>query len=276
MNRHFKKILNVIYIFVFLTILFMGLVYLGLGNYYKDSFSYGTRINGILCTGHTIEEVDTLLKDGYDFTGLNIVTEDGDIYIDPEDIDFTYDFKAALGIYLYNQNRWAWPLNLITKRNRTLNPIVGYDIYKLDAILDNYDIFNYDEEPEVTIQSGDGVYELKDTTKHRPNSALMRRMISASIYDSDEEIVFDDTYYTDIDYSADQLQTIEDYNDINDMLGAHITYIMGDESVALTDDVLVSFLLRDDKGDLVLEIMIDPMHGFIVGLRLFKLFILTA
>lgn len=234
-----------------MTMLLLGLVYLGLGNYYKDSFSYGTRINGIYCTGHTPDEVDSMLNEKYNYDGLRIVTEDETILIEPSDIDFTYDFKAALSIYLHNQNSWAWPLNLITDRNRTLKPIVGYDIKKLDAILDSHPVFNYDVEPEVRIVASDGSYELYDSTKHRPDSSLMRQMVSAAIYDSEEELILDDSYYTDLDYSADQRRTIEEYEDVSRMLGAHITYVMGEDRVELTDDILVSFLMRDDNGQLV-------------------------
>ena len=44
-------------------IILPGLIYLGLAIYYQDSFMYGTWINGIYCTGKTIEEVEAIVID---------------------------------------------------------------------------------------------------------------------------------------------------------------------------------------------------------------------
>ena len=251
MNRYVKNTFKVIFIFIFATIILLGLVYLGLGYYYADSFSYGTRINGIYCTGHTPEEVDRMLNERYSYEGLTIETDDDTIFIAPEDIDFTYDFKSALGIFLHNQNSWLWPANLIYDRNKTLNPIVGYDIAKLDQILDSYEIFIYDTDPVVEIISTDGIYGLIDTTKHRPDSNMMRQAVTDCIYNSQETLVLDDSYYYDVDYTPEQKKILRDYDSVSRMLGAHITYVFGDEKVELTDDIVAGFIKRDDNGELI-------------------------
>ena len=105
MIEHLQKFFKIVFIFIIVSIFILGLVYLGLGYYYRDSFSYGTRINGIYCTGHTPSEINELLNERYSYNGLNIMTDDVTVHIDPEDIDFTYDFKAALSIYLKPNSR---------------------------------------------------------------------------------------------------------------------------------------------------------------------------
>lgn len=252
MNRHLRNTLKIIYIFVFVSLIILGLIYLGLGYYYSDSFSYGTRINGVYCTGHTPAEVDALLNEKYDYEGLTVTSDGVSMHIKPSDIDFTYDFNAALAIYLHNQNPWAWPANLISDRDRTLHPIVAFDLAKLNKILDAYDIFSYDTVPEVSIISRDGVYELVDTTRHRPDSIAMRKAVIDSIYESTEALILDDSYYDDVAYTPAQLVTINEFNSVKDMLGAHITYVIGEDRIELTDDILVGFLLRDDNGELIL------------------------
>lgn len=253
MNRRERRILNTVYAFVFVSLIILGLGYLGLGYYYRDSFSYGTRINGIYCTGHTPTEVDALLNEKYSYDGLTVTTDGVSIHIRPSDIDFTYDFKAALGIYLHNQNPWAWPANLISNRDRTLHPLVSFDVAKLNAILDSYDIFTYDTEPEVSIVCGNGIYTLTDTTRHRPNSIAMRKAVTDCLYESVETLELDKSYYDDIAYTPAQLVTLNEYDSVCDMLGAHITYVMGEDRVELTDDILAGFLLRDDNGELVVR-----------------------
>ncbi len=248
MIEHLQKLFKTVFAFIIVSIFILGLVYLGLGYYYRDSFSYGTRINGIYCTGHTPSEINTLLNERYSYDGLNIMTDDVTVRIDPEDIDFTYDFKAALSIYLNSQNPWMWPSNLISHRNRTLNPIVGFDIAKLEAILDSYELFNYDEPPVVSTGFEDGVYVLYDNTRHRPDSEAMREAIYDAIYDSVDTLVLDETYYSDAAYTDEQIAVIDEYNAMESMLGAHITYMFGDEEEVLDDTVISTFILRDDDG----------------------------
>ncbi len=242
-----------LFIIVFSTIFILGLVYLGLGYYYRDSFSYGTNINGIYCTGRTPVEVNRLLNEQYVYNGLTITTENNDteITIKPSDIDFKYDFKQSLSFYLEAQNSWLWPLNLTTYKNRTLNPIVSFNTDKLDGILDRYELFTYDKAADVSFECIDGVYVLKDTMLHRPDSAALREAVYNCIYDSKESFVIDQSYFEDMVYSKDQIETIEEYSAIKSMMGARITYIMGDSKEYIDEAVLNGFLLRDENGDLV-------------------------
>lgn len=239
---------------IFSVIFILGLVYLGLGYYYRDSFSYGTVINGIYCTGHTPEEINKLLNEKYQYPGLDIILEDDDtrLHIDPDDIDFNYSFDQALNYYLESQNSWLWPSNLFFKKGRTLNPIVSFNTDKLDAILDTCDDLVFNESPEVYFyESDEGVYVLKDNMMHRPDSEAMKTDIYNCIYDSVEQIEIDDKYYYDMDYTPGQIRTIEEYTAIKTMMGARITYVMGDDTEVIDEPVLNSFLLRDESGNLV-------------------------
>ncbi|MDE6202350.1 MAG: hypothetical protein K2G19_02605, partial [Lachnospiraceae bacterium] len=52
-------------------------MYLGLAYYYADGFSYNTWINGIYCTGKSVNEVNDELLKQYDYAGLTITDSDG-------------------------------------------------------------------------------------------------------------------------------------------------------------------------------------------------------
>ncbi len=229
----------------------LGLVYLGLGYYYRDSFGYGTRINGIYCTGHTPEEINRLLTERYDYAGLDVHTENNDfeMHVNPADIDFSYDFEQALGFFLESQNSWLWPSNVISNKSGTLNPIVSFNTDKLDAVLDAEELFTYDEAPEVSYECEDGVYVLKDNLMHRPRTKEMREAVYSCIYDSGEELVLDDSFFYDVEYTPEQMATIAEYSDVKSMLGAHLTYLLGDVTEEIDESVSSSFLLRDEDGN---------------------------
>ena len=79
-------------------------MYLGLARYYADGFSYETWINGIYCTGKSINEVNEELLKQCCYYGLTITDSDGKSYTVPSDeVNFSFDFSEALSLYLERQ-----------------------------------------------------------------------------------------------------------------------------------------------------------------------------
>ena len=62
--------------------------------YYRNGFSYGTYINGVYCTGKTIEEVNNeLLRNIGNYQGLTVTDISGKSYtVSAEDVGLKYDF----------------------------------------------------------------------------------------------------------------------------------------------------------------------------------------
>lgn len=238
-----RLIKNVIIVFLVI-ICILGLIYLGLGYYYVDSFSYGTRINGVYCTGHNQKEVNELLNEKYKYEGIWIKSEydDTNTYISAEDIDFKYDFKESLEIYLREQNSWLWPLNLLETESKTLLPKVKLDEDKLNSLLNDIELLNYEVRPDVSIEIADGELVLVDTVSNRPDCAKMKSAITLAIYNSEEEIVFDDSFYVDEQYTSQQLQTIQTYSELKEKCKARITYTLGKDTEKIDAEVLLTFL----------------------------------
>ena len=75
-----RVVLKGIVIAGFIILLSIAGMYLGLARYYAGGFSYQTWINGIYCTGKSVNEVnEELLKQCY-YTGLTIIASDGKSY----------------------------------------------------------------------------------------------------------------------------------------------------------------------------------------------------
>ena len=123
-----KKTVRRIGLFLLAAFLFLAVSYLGLAEYYKNGFSYGTWMNGIYCTGKTVEEVNEELLKSCSYAGLTIYDGEGNAFrIEPEDVDYTFDFKEALQSYLGRQNSYLWIENLFAAKERSLQPVVSYD-----------------------------------------------------------------------------------------------------------------------------------------------------
>ena len=156
---------------VFIILVSIMAMYLGLVYYYKEGFSYGTWINGVYCTGKSINEVnDELLKDCH-YEGLTVTDRNGKSYtILPEDVCLTFDFKDALSGYRQSQNEYLWIDNLLGGAGeKQIEPSVTYDRELFLQVIE--DIFaghgrKREEDRVIQIQKGEEGYFLLNERVH--------------------------------------------------------------------------------------------------------------
>ena len=182
MNRNVFKGLGIGFFIILLSLLAM---YLGLARYYSDGFSYETWINGIYCTGKGIEEVNEELLKQCDYAGLTIIDSDGKSYVvSTEDVDFHFDFKNALTLFLKQQNPYLWIDNLIGgKKDRVLEPDVWYDKDVYEGIINGFPFFERLEESvgRLEIIKGETGYSLLNERLHILNEERARETIKKAL-----------------------------------------------------------------------------------------------
>ena len=76
-----------------------GLIYLGLAIYYQDSFMYGTWINGIYCTGKTVQEAAKELTENFEYDVLYVVTPQDVEVIETVSLELQYSFGKRIEFY---------------------------------------------------------------------------------------------------------------------------------------------------------------------------------
>ena len=127
--KHFAIILCI------LLVSLMG-TYVGLAIYYHNAFAYGTWINGVYCTGRSIEEVNRELVQDFSYDGLTVYDKDGNSYtISAEEIGYQFDFAKALEIYQKKSNSWMWIDSLFHGDSTQLTPVVSYDREALQQVM---------------------------------------------------------------------------------------------------------------------------------------------
>lgn len=134
MNKNILKGMVIGFSLILLSIIGM---YLGLTYYYGEGFSYGTWVNGIYCTGKSVNQINEELLSEMDYQGLTITAGDSKSYVIlPEDISLRLDYTKALELYLERQNPYLWIDNLIGKGGeKELSPEVLYDPAAFEKIL---------------------------------------------------------------------------------------------------------------------------------------------
>ena len=124
MNKTTKRLLFA----VLILLLFLLTVYFVLALYYREGFSLNTWINGVYCTGKTVEEVNSELLSHTEAPDVVIVDKAGEKYtITLADVDYHADFSSALEAYRQEQNPYLWVDNVLFHSRRTLAPAVTVD-----------------------------------------------------------------------------------------------------------------------------------------------------
>lgn len=91
-----KNVLKGMCIGLSIVLISIAAMYLGLALYYGDSFSYGTWINGVYCTGKSINEVNDELLKQCNYTGLTIIDSDGKSYaVSAQDVGLSFDLQRV-------------------------------------------------------------------------------------------------------------------------------------------------------------------------------------
>ena len=132
---------------VLILLLFLLTVYFVLALYYRDGFSLNTWINGVYCTGKTVEEVNSELLSHTEAPDVVIVDKAGEKYtITLADVDYHADFSSALEAYRQEQNPYLWVDNVLFHSRRELSPTVTVDVDGLRRAYDSLEFVRAEQQ----------------------------------------------------------------------------------------------------------------------------------
>ena len=263
-----KKLLR--FLVIFLSIgLFLGLGgMLALTWYYRSNFPVNTWINGIYCTGKTIEQVNEELVDAQEASSIVIVDADGaDWEIDMREADIRPDFTDVLEAYLKKNATGNWLGNLQEAMSSRLEAEAYVtDEGKLRGSLEALPFVVQEKERTrgVRVRRGQEGLFLEDGNAHRLD--LERACAYVEDCLSRGQTVIDlaeGGCYGDIeDNASDRLQR-DIWAQVSRLTerGSRIVYEMGAEQIPLTPDIISGFLevkedgcpKLDDNGNIILS-----------------------
>lgn len=227
-----KKLRKIMIGSLLIVCLLLGLGYLGLSAYYKNGFSIRTYINGVYCTGKSVEEVNEELNDEYIYLGLKVQLNNTSFYIDADEIQYEYDYRDPLTHYLDQQNPYLWIENLVGEGNDyKLLPRICYDEDALEEVikdgLQNEDI---PTDHSVVLQSGENGFYLTDTKKNILDEEKLKEAIQKALEEGRYSIDPDaDGFYYDIPYTAEEEELLAFYDQLEEYQTRYVKYHLGDE-----------------------------------------------
>lgn len=248
-----KKFFRVTILFLLMGLLLILGGFLGLGLYYRDNFPVNTWINGVYCTGKTVEQVNEELSLQTEVPMVTVIGMDGEIcQLDIRLADGRADYIAALEDYLDQNATSIWVDHLQTiSQDRLAADGYVYDREKLQAAFHGLEPVSeaMGSAEGVRLEYTDQGYVLKDGNAHRLNVERAFQYLEECLSQGKTyvDLRIGECYETLGDSRQDQEQRAL-WSKLQSFFDCKIVYDMGAERIPFTPEIVISFLVIGDDG----------------------------
>lgn len=253
-----KKWIKRISLLLMIVIGVPGLIYLGLAIYYQDSFMYGTWINGIYCTGKTVQEAAEELTDSFEYNVLYVITPQDVEVIETEKLEIQYDFESVLEKYRKKQNPFVWYHHMLTGHlNEEVLPEISFNEDALEKWIYATDSYNSNLEmtaDSLSIVLGENGYEISEDKEKILNTALAMEKITEIIKNAGTEINLEDEgcYFT--REETVEMQKVRDlYAKIDEIQNISLTYKLKAVEKKVMPSEIALWIAKDKEGNIKLD-----------------------
>ncbi len=241
----------------------LGLIcYFAVVCFYKEVFMINTWINGIYCTGKSVEEVNTELLLQTKAPFLTIINRDGETgIIDMAKVAYQEDYTLSLLVQKENQNPWLWPLELLEKKDISILPERVWDEGALKLRIIELDIVKKEisDALKVKIVKGDSGYELYDNLYDVLQPDILADFANQTFRNGEMTVYMQSSNaYQDMQATPKQQETRKQWERLQEYLDCGIVYDMGAEQIPLDHKITSDFVLVDEDGKFIL----DEQNGF--------------
>lgn len=260
-----KKLIRILILIPLCGLLVILGGFLALGLYYRNNFPVNTWINGVYCTGKTIEQVNEELADGTEPPQIILLDEQGKEWsLRAEDIGLLSDYTSALRTYLRAHSSALWMNNMQEPVRETITAAeLRWDDALLREAVEATELVKQaaaDEKSGCRVVFGEDGYYLEDHNQARLNVQKLIGFVESCLTDGVTyiDLVKGGCYDVQED-SAEDISQRALWSRLQDFFARSITYDMGAEQIPLTPGILSSFLAADEAHELQLDSSGEPV-----------------
>ncbi len=231
--------------------------FLALGMYYRNNFPVNTWINGVYCTGKTIEQVNRELAAQAEVPDVVILDgAGGEWLIPPEELGLFPDYTSVLKEYMRENATVLWMNNMKEPAVTELEPAqYRWDDGKLEEQLMTLGFIREESLREdgcsVRLDQENGYY-LYDGNCKRLNMEKAFACIKKCLAGGELSVdLSEGNCYEDLEDTPGDVKQRALWEKLQDYFDCKLTYDMGAEQIPLTPGILSSFLKTDENGKLL-------------------------
>lgn len=246
-----------------------GAAFIALAVYYRDNFPVNTWINGVYCTGRSVQEVNEELAERQAESVISIVDAEGRRWeLDMGTAGVRPDYTEQLKAYLQANASFDWLKNLGRTVSDQLSPrTYAVDDEKLRKAFEELDLVKEERDrgQGVRVRHSEAGYYLQDDNGGRLNVEKAYSCLRESLRKGDTAFFLQENgCYEDLPDSQEDLGQREIWQQICGFVerSGKIIYDMGAEKIVFTPEMACDFLKREEGGECPLldengDIMID-------------------
>lgn len=260
-------------IFIFILFLLAFICYYLLAFYYRSGFSLNTWINGIYCTGKSVEEVNAELTADMKtpvlvFSSNSDWASDYDNVIDLAEMGYERSYLPALNAYMENQSSFLWVDNIIFNRNHIITPDISYNENAFREAFEQTCIKYYSQQQSgvytLSISEKQG-WEYYDGLTHVIDMDRAYELVKEAVAAGQYEINIDELdCFRDIPFTEEQEQTRRVWEMLEKFQNCDLVYDMGDVQELLPPSIMAYFVQYEYSKELQMDYPILDEQGELV------------
>lgn len=252
MNKNKGKLIALI---VGIPLAVMGMIYLCISLYFQDRFYYGTWINGIDCSGKTLDEAADRLTE-YDTSYiLRLEALDGtQETIIGTDIDYVVSYEESIREIKQSQSMWLWPKAVVEVNFYEASESATFDEGKLMAALNNLSSVSGvqvvdPQDAYVDYNEENGFVVVAEVKGNRVDVDILFEVAKTTIENGESRINLEESgSYMQPAVTTESKEIREIMAPIEAITGIQITYQIGDEEPVIDGTVINTWLYMDEEG----------------------------
>lgn len=239
---------------VFLILMLLCIaIYLLVAYFYREVFMVNTWINGIYCTGKTVEEVNSELLCNTKAPFLTIKNDKGEtVQINMEHASYREDYTQSLKSYIHKKQSLLWLQYLKKEKHIELLPQQSFDEEQLKRLVLALPIVQQEVPEELVVEivlEEDG-YALQNNLSHVFSPERFAEYVVEGFHNGMTAFEISKSgAYADMEPNSEQLQTIVLWEQLESFLQCNLVYDMGTEKIRLDKSITSQFVKTNENGE---------------------------
>jgi len=251
MKRSTRRFILIVSMFV----LTAAAVYLAVGMYYNTRFFPGSYINGVDCSGMTIEEVEEILADSVKDYQLTVVTRGGEEeVIEGSKIAFSYVSTGSVKELQENQNPFSWTYSFFQPADHSTTIETSYSTELLQTAMEKMKCFdekNITVPADAYIKEEGLVYELiPEVEGNLLNNDKTFAVLCSAINQGAVRVDLDENKCYEVPaIRSTNENLVNRYNTLVKYAAMSVTYDFGEEDVVLDAETIHNWTTISETGE---------------------------
>lgn len=235
------------------------IVYFGFAIFFQNHFLFGTTINGVKCSGKTIEKAEAAIKEEVDTFEMKIQGRDDYAEnISGSDIDMQVTFDGELEKVMEKQNPFGWVGALFSKPERTIERAISFNEEAMSTIFENLECLHQTDivEPvSATLKYNNGEYEIvEEVLGNKIDKEAFKTALWEAVYEMEDNFIMDEQgCYVMPALVSDSEKLLEAKETMEGYLKVEITYVFGSSKEVVDESEISQWLYLKEDGEIAMD-----------------------